>query len=576
MMNRPPLPTATPLTTKHLRDATFFCGKTPSPICQTPHYIPCLLGLGLLAGALFVTGVAAEDVLVQEAYLKASNSESGDFFGAAVAVDGDTLVVGANGEDSAAAGVNGNQADNSASSAGAAYVYVRDGAGAWVQQAYLKPSDPAESGSFGEALALDGDTLVVAGKAAYVFVRDAAGTWAQQARLLGSNTEVGDSFATSVALDRDTIVVGAPREASSATGIGGNQADNSADAAGAAYIFVRDTAGTWSQQAYVKASNTDAGDLFGWSVAVDGNTAVVGASREDSGATGVDGDQDDESAPRAGAAYVFVRDGGGNWTQQAYLKASNTEAGDFFAGFIGSLALCRDTLVVGATGEDSSSNTIDGNQSDNAATDAGAAYVFVRNPVGRWSQHAYLKASNAGSQDLFGASVALSGNRLAIGAIGEASGATGIDGNQNDGSSAGAGAVYMFSRDGAGSWAQQAYLKASNTGAGDFFGVSVGLQGRMLIVGAPAEDSSATGSNGDQTDDSAPSAGAAYFFRLPSEHRAELLGFRRAGDELEIHFEGVLQRSGDLLNWTDVVPQPVSPYRFSTGETRRFFRARPD
>ena len=111
-----------------------------------------------------------------------------------------------------------------------------------------------------------------------------------------------------MAVSGDTVVVGADGEASNATGINGDQTDNSAPDAGAAYVFVRNGT-TWSQQAYLKASNTDAGDAFGYSVAVSGDTVVVGANFETSGATGVNGDQADNSAPFAGAAYVFVRNG---------------------------------------------------------------------------------------------------------------------------------------------------------------------------------------------------------------------------------------------------------------------------
>ena len=127
----------------------------------------------------------------------------------------------------------------------------------------------------------------------------------QQAYLKASNTEMNDSFGASVAVSGDTLVVGAPYEASNATGVNGNQADNSAAYAGAAYVFTR-SGGVWSQQAYLKASNTEANDYFGYAVAVDGDTVVVGAPYEDSNATGVNGNQADNSAYSAGAAYVFA------------------------------------------------------------------------------------------------------------------------------------------------------------------------------------------------------------------------------------------------------------------------------
>ncbi|MCX6606665.1 MAG: FG-GAP repeat protein, partial [Acidobacteria bacterium] len=130
-----------------------------------------------------------------------------------------------------------------------------------------------------------------------------------------------------------------------------------------------------TQRAYLKASNTGASDYFGYSVAISGDTVVVGAPLESSNATGVNGTQSDNSAIYAGAAYVFVRSSGsGTWTQQAYLKASNTEASDYFGQ---SVAISGDTVVVGAYGESSNATGVNGAQSDNSANDAGAAYVFV-------------------------------------------------------------------------------------------------------------------------------------------------------------------------------------------------------
>jgi len=467
------------------------------------------------------------DPIVQQAYLKASNTGAGDQFGYSVAVSGDTVVVGAWAEDSAATGVNGNQADNSAGNAGAAYVFVRSGT-TWSQQAYLKASNTGPHDQFGWSVAVSGDTVVVGANsessaatgvngnqadnsannagAAYVFVRSGT-TWSQQAYLKASNTDASDQFGYSLAVSGDIVVVGAYRESSAATGVNGNQADNSAGNAGAAYVFVR-SGTTWSQQAYLKASNTEASDAFGRSVAVSGDTVVVGASNESSAATGVNGNQSDNSASQAGAAYVFVRSGT-SWSQQAYLKASNTDASDYFGS---SVAVSGDTVVVGASGEDSAATGVNGNQSDNSASGAGAAYVFVRSGT-TWSQQAYLKASNTGGADAFGCSVAVSGDTAVIGAFAEDSAATGVNGNQSDNSALSAGAAYVFVRSGT-TWSQQAYLKASNTGANQFFGWSVAVSTNTVVVGAYGESSVATGVNGNQSDNSASEAGAAYVFDL--------------------------------------------------------------
>ncbi len=479
-------------------------------------------------------------VLQAIGYFKASNTGAADRFGGSIALssDGNTLAVGAPNEASDAVGIDGDQTNNnSLGTAGAVYVFTRSGS-TWSQQAYVKASNTDGGDEFGIALALsdDGNTLavgaraeasnatgidgdqtndtVVAAGAVYVFTRSGS-TWSQQAYVKASNTGNGDSFGWSLALNNDgnTLAVGAIGEASNAVGIDGDQTINTAVSAGAVYVFTR-SGSTWSQQAYVKASNTNANDLFGNSLALsdDGNTLAVGAMFEASTTTGIDGDQTNNAAFRAGAVYVFVRSGS-TWSQQAYVKASNTDANDNFGT---SVALSSDgnTLAVGATQEASNAVGIDGDQANNAASSAGAAYVFTRSGS-TWSQQAYVKASNTGADDNFGASLALSndGNTLAVGAIGEASNATGIDGDQTVNNSAFAGAVYVFTRSGS-TWNQQAYVKASNTGANDFFGWSLALNndGNTLAVGAFTEASNATGINGDQNDNTAVQAGAVYLY----------------------------------------------------------------
>ena len=161
------------------------------------------------------------------------------------------------------------------------------------------------------------------------------------------------------------------------------------------------------QQAYLKASNAEGGksdpfygDSFGWSVAVSGNTVVVGAPAEESNASEVNGDQTDNSGPYVGAAYVFVCSGT-NWTQQAYLKASDASSSDNFAW---SVAVSGNTVVVGAPGASATSDD-----------DAGAAYVFVRNGT-QWAQQARFEALNGHIGDSFGYAVAVSGDAVIVSA----------------------------------------------------------------------------------------------------------------------------------------------------------------
>lgn len=479
------------------------------------------------SGAAYVF-VRNGTVWTQQAYLKASNTEEYDGFGSAVAVYGETVVVGAGQEDSAATGINGNQADNSAPDAGAVYVFVRSGA-TWSQQAYLKASNTGVGDFFGGAVSIFGETLVVgavnessaatglngnqgdnssySSGAVYVFVRSGV-TWTQQAYVKAANTGDGDQFGSGVSISADTLIVGAFLESSAATGVNGSQSDNSAFGAGAAYVFVR-SGGIWSQQAYLKASNTDAGDFFGRAVSISGETVVIGARFESSMATAVNGDETDDSAPETGAAYVFVRNGG-VWSQRAYLKASNGERGD---GFGASVAISGGTVVVGAPRESGSSTGVNGDQSDNRYSDAGAAYVFVQSGA-TWVQQAYLKASNTWEKSRFGTAVAIAGETVIIGADGEPGASRLVNGDQTDRSAEGAGAGYIFVRSGT-MWTQQAYVKASNTEevyGPDFFGAAVAISGDTVVVGAWGEDSTATGVNGNEADTSAKLSGAVYVF----------------------------------------------------------------
>lgn len=506
-----------------------------SPQVNTPSVSRLLKTIFIILAGLSVGACPGPDrqtpqqvvaQLVQEGYLKASNTGVADRFGYKVAVSGDTLAVAAVLEGSSATGINGNQTDNSAPLSGAVYVFTRE-AGGWLQQAYLKASNTEGNDHFGSSIALSGDTLVVGAVAedststgmnggqadnsasgsgaVYVFTR-VNGVWAQQAYLKASNTEADDAFGWSVAISGDTLAVGAVTEDSTAVGVNGSEADNTAIDSGAVYVFTR-AGGVWSQQAYLKASNANAGDRFGHAVGMSGDTLVVGAQGEASAAVGVNGSQSDNSAPNSGAAYAFTRNSG-IWSQQAYLKASNTDAGDGFGGAVG---INGDTLVVGASTEASSADGVNSNQADNTAHNSGAAYVFAR--VGNvWAQQAYLKASNSSGADAFGSAVALDGNWVAVGALGEASTATGVNGNQSDDTAVNTGAVYTFTRTGV-AWSQQAYVKASVTGI-DMFGSSLALSGNTLVAGAPLEASAAVGVNGNQADNSAPQSGAVYVFQL--------------------------------------------------------------
>jgi hypothetical protein len=275
--------------------------------------------------------------------------------------------------------------------------------GIWSQETYVKSSRTDDS-LFGHSVALSGDGNILAvsssnnpigaqaNGAVSVFTRSGT-VWTQQTRLLASNDAfnlvgLGRSdvlyygFGSPLALSADgnTLAAGAYTERSAATGVNGDQADDMADNAGAVYVFMRAGA-TWSQQAYVKASNTDAGDLFGASVALSpsGDTLAVGAPSEGSSATGVNGDDaDDANVSGTGAVYVFTRTGA-SWAQKAYVKPSNTHRipnQNFNFGISVALSSGGDSLAVGALTEESAATGIGGDQTDVTGGSAGAVYLY--------------------------------------------------------------------------------------------------------------------------------------------------------------------------------------------------------
>src|SRR6266540_2203603 len=256
-------------------------------------------------------------------------------------------------------------------------------------------------------------------------------TFTQHQKLEASDPAAFDGFGFSVAISGETVVVGAPGD----------------DSRGSAYVFARN-GGVWSQQQKLLASDAAAGDAFGESVAISGETVVVG-----SGGGGV-----------GGSAYVFARSSG-VWSQQQKLRASDAAVADSFGA---SVAISGETVVVGAIGDDGA-----------AGRDQGSAYVFARSG-GVWTQQQKLEASDAAANDLFGLSVAISGETVVVGAPFDA----GAAGNSQ-------GSAYVLARSG-GVWSQQQKLEASDAALGDQFGFSVAVSGGTVVVGAH-DDSGAAG-----------------------------------------------------------------------------------
>jgi len=373
-----------------------------------------------------------------DASLPGADGAEGDRFSYSVALDGDTVLVGAYRDD---VGANIDQ--------GSAYVFTRSDS-SWTQQAKLTADDGAASDNFGYSVALDGDTVLVGAvsdgainfnpSSAYVFTRS-GNTWTQQAKLVAEDGVPNDYFGASVALDGNTALVGAYGDD---VGVNSHQ--------GSAYVFTR-SGSTWTQQAKLVAGDGAITDRFGFSVTLDGDTALVGAYPDDVGAIG--------------SAYVFTHSGA-TWTQQAKLVAGDGAVGDAF-GY--SVALNRDTALVGAYGDDVGANS-----------DQGSAYVFTRSGA-TWTQQAKLVAGDGAEGDYFGTSVALDGDTTLVGAT------------YGDVSSSNQGSAYVFTRSGS-AWIQQAKLTAGDAAAGDLLGRSVALDGDTALVGAYTDDVGAISDQG--------------------------------------------------------------------------------
>lgn len=313
-------------------------------------------------------------------------------------------------------------------------------------------------------------------------------------------------------------------------------------------VVTRQAAGDFAQQAYIKASNTQTTDHFGYALAISGDTLAVGVKDEDSSTDGINSTPN-ESATDSGAVYVFKRTGT-TWLQEAYIKSSNSDANDRFGISVG---ISGDTLVVGSDFEDSDAIGVNNAQTNAPAGlnyNAGAAYVFTRSGS-TWSQQAYLKASNSGSADRFGTSVAIDADTIAVGSVGEASNTSGINSTPND-TAATIGAVYVFTRSGT-TWTQQAYIKASNPDAGDYFGNAVSIDKDTLAVGSYGEDSGTSGIDSTPTNLIGDS-GAVYVFARSGTTWTQQAYIKSHLPSLNDNFGISVSASGDSIavgSWRD-------------------------
>jgi uncharacterized repeat protein (TIGR01451 family) len=370
-----------------------------------------------------------DPLIYMEAKQVAFDALTDDGYGASVAVDVDTAVVGAPGDDDPVAG----------DGTGAAYVYVRVGA-AWVLQQKITALDRAPDDNFGASVAISGETIVVGAPgdddtvagadagSAYVF-RRTNGVWSEMGKLVAPDLMASDAFGAAVAVFGGTALIGAPN------------GDSGVADSGSAYVFVFDPAAATvpTFQAELTASDAAGGDEFGSAVSIDGESAVVGAWDNDG----------------SGSAYVFVRDVT-VWTEQEKLTASDATAGDEFGRSVG---ISGDTVVIGAPGDD--------DQNGNS----GSAYMFVRYDTS-WSELEEVYAQNPSNNDHFGASVGISSDTVLVGAPDDS-------GSQGE--------VFVFARLGV-EWPRIMRIRASDGDGGDEFGAAVAISGGSLAVGAPLDD----------------------------------------------------------------------------------------
>lgn len=343
--------------------------------------------LGSAAGAAYVMEFDG-DAWVHSQKLLAPDAAAGDYFGEAVALEGDRAVIGASRDTPAG------------SLSGSVRVFERT-AGVWTQTATIVPADLEQGDRFGFGVALAGDWLAVSATqeddagsgagAVYVF-RRVGGVWTEMQKLFGSDINGGDQFGRGLAMDGQRLVAGAPYVHP------GFPASN----IGAAYVFER-SGDTWAESARLAAADGGNLDYFGWAVALDGDRIAVGAYG------------DDDAANDAGAAYVYAHDGAA-WAQEAKLFAANPGAVDR----LGQVLHLRNGVLAAGVVNDAE-----------VAFSAGAVHVFARNAAG-WSHVRKLTAADGASLDRLGYAVATDGERVLTGVYGDSQGGAGQQGSVRD------------------------------------------------------------------------------------------------------------------------------------------------
>ncbi len=450
---------------------------------------------GLSSGAAYIFQQREDTSWVESGKLSDGETASEDQFGVSVSISGNFAISGAQ------------QDDDIAPNAGAAYIFERSGI-LWLQRTKLTVDDAKAGDLFGNAVAMDGTTVLVGAPgvddagpeagAAYVFVQ-VGEEWIQQARLIGDDLEMFDRFGAAVTVHGDTAIIGAHGK------------DEVGTDSGAAYVFVRSGV-SWTQQAKLTHQAAVPGDLFGFAVGVYEDNALVGAYRSDA------------AGPDSGAVYLFRRNGRA-WTQDLLLIPNDISIGDEF-GY--SLNLTQGAAIIGAPKEDRSLN------------DLGAAYVFVETRDA-WVQQAKLTASDGESGDEFGSAVAIHEDTAIVGAwkdnhpLPDPHGDATVQVDR--------GSAYSFLRDGL-SWVEKRRIEAAGANRSDLFGSSVAIKGSFAIVGALGSDNA--GGN----------SGSAFIYNpIDLGFRAADVPFSVDPDSHALSMLGYIKQTTILQNY----PNPFNP-----------------
>ncbi len=415
-------------------------------VARHPVIAVATCSLGILVAIAAIYSATAWRAQHDQDFIKllASDAERDDLLGYSVCVGDSFAILGASREDS------------TGQNTGSAYIFERDVDGGWTEAAKLIGAGSVSGDAFGTSVAIFGEIAVVGAifdsergeehcGSAYVFRYDGIG-WAQEAKLLAHDGATGDHCGNAVAVWGQRIVIGAPYD--------GDNGEHS----GSAYVYRYENA-HWVQEAKLLPGDGEEKDVFGVSVAIDGDTIICSAY-----------DDDNAKGLAAGSVYVFQRTDD-IWTQSAKLFASDGAPADTFGV---SVDISGDSIIVGAMNDD-----------DNGA-DSGSAYIY-RYLDGTWVEEAKLLPENGEETDYFGRSVSIFADTVLVGTFPQ----------YGDGGTAGAGYVFRF--DGV-KWDQEARLVSDDRIPGDHFGHSVSIYGDTIMIGAPEDD------------DGGPAAGAAYIF----------------------------------------------------------------